>query len=222
MATRTRVENLSFIRTHTRPIPVPGLEPLVLWQADDVTPIWEATEADLRRERLAPPFWAFAWAGGMGLARFIVDHPHLVMNRRVLDLACGSGIVGLSAAIAGAARVTWNDIDPMCEAAVELNADLNLSDDQRRRVEWRGGDLLESGLDDFDIVLAGDVFYERQMADRFIACLKKARGRGSEVFAGDPGRAYAPREITVCARYTVPTCTSIENDREKTTAILAF
>lgn len=222
MTTRTHAENLEFIRTHTRPIPVSGLEPLVLWQADDVTPIWEATEADLRKNRLDPPFWAFAWAGGVGLARFIIDRPQLVMNKRVLDLACGSGIVGLSAALAGAEKVVWNDIDPMCEAAVELNSELNLRPCQRRQAEWRSGDLLGVELEDFDVVLAGDVFYEKQMADRFISYLKKARGRGADVFAGDPGRAYAPRDLTVSARYCVPTSLSIENETEKTTAILAF
>ncbi len=158
-----------------------------LWLADAITPIWSATEADLKRQSLDPPFWAFAWAGGQAVARCVLARPELVSGRRVLDIACGSGMIAIAAAHAGAAKVWANDIDPLCEAAVSLNAEAN-----HVAIEWLGGDLLAAPAPAVDVILAGDIFYQKQMADRFLAWLGEAAARGIEVYVGDPGRAYAP------------------------------
>jgi predicted nicotinamide N-methyase len=158
-----------------------------LWLADAITPIWSATEADLERQSLDPPFWAFAWAGGQAVARCVLARPEIVQGRRVLDIACGSGMIAVAAAQSGAARVWANDIDPMCEAAVSLNAEAN-----DVSVDWLGGDLLEAPAPPVDVILAGDIFYQKQMAERFLAWLGEAAARGIKVYVGDPGRAYAP------------------------------
>lgn len=207
-------EAVAFIRSHTRPADVPGL-PLRLWTADELTPIWEATEADLARHRIDPPFWAFPWAGGQAVARYLIDHPETVRGERVLDLACGSGLVAIAAMKAGAASVTANDIDPMCEAAVMANAGLN-----DVAIGWTGGDLLATMIDGFDVVLAGDVFYEQEMAKRFVAFLQRAHAAGTTVFVGDPGRTYFPRDaFRQVAEYAVATSTEIENDPVKTARV---
>jgi predicted nicotinamide N-methyase len=201
---------MAFIRAHTRPIAVTGLEPVQLFQADELTPIWQATEADLEARNVAPPFWAFAWAGGQGLARFLIDNPDVVRGKRVLDLAAGSGLVAIVAARQGAARVAANDIDPLCEAALRLNAGLNDAD-----VVWRGGDLTGLADLDADVILAGDVFYEKPMAERFEACLRRARAAGADVYVGDPGRAYVPPGLTPCAVYDVAASLDLENSPVK-------
>ncbi|MBI1360150.1 MAG: methyltransferase [Alphaproteobacteria bacterium] len=208
---------LDLIRSHTRPFAVPGLEPIRLYQADELTPLWTATESDLADRQLAPPFWAFAWAGGQGLARFLLEHPATVAGKRVLDLASGSGLVAIAAVLAGAAQVTANDIDPTCEAAIALNAELN-----DVRIDFTGGDLLGGASPESDVVLAGDVFYEQQMAQRFHAFLLDCRRAGAAVFAGDPGRAYVPAGLELAAEYAVPTSLEIENAAVKTARVLRY
>ena len=123
-AIATLEEAKAFIRANTRIVQRPGL-PIRIYQADELTPIWEATEKDLADANVAPPFWAFPWAGGQALSHYVLDNPETVRGKRVLDLASGSGLVAIAAAMAGAAEVVANDIDPMCEAAVALNAELN-------------------------------------------------------------------------------------------------
>ncbi len=208
---------VDLIRGHTRPLPVPGLEPIRLYQADELTPLWTATEADLTAKKLAPPFWAFAWAGGQGVARYLRQHPETVAGKRVLDLASGSGLVAIAAALAGAAHVVANDIDPMCEAAIMLNAELN-----GVRIAFAGGDLLGGAAPDADVVLAGDVFYEQDMTQRFHAFLLDARLAGAEVFAGDPGRAYLPAGLELAAGYTVATSLEIESATSKTARVWRY
>lgn len=184
-----------FIRRNTRRQPVDNLalphlsppRPMQLWLADEITPIWSATEADLQREGLEPPFWAFAWAGGQAVARLVLERPEIVAGQRVLDIACGSGMVAIAAAAAGAAEVSANDIDPICEAALCLNAAAN-----GVAARWLGGNLLDTPPPDVDVILAGDIFYEQAMAARFLDWLVVAAARGVAVYAGDPGRAYAP------------------------------
>ncbi len=207
-------DSLAFIRANTRPIEVPGLG-VALWQADEITPIWSATEAELRRVNVAPPFWAFAWAGGQAVARHLLTHSELVAGKRVLDLACGSGLIAIAAARAGAARVWANDIDPMCAAAVAANADLN-----GVSIGWRSGDLLDDLPTDIDVLIAGDVFYEGPMAKRFLACFQEASKRGVTVLVGDPGRHYFPRDaFELCAEYDIVTTTEIENSPLQTARV---
>ncbi len=175
---------LDFVTGHTRLAPVPFVPEVVLHQADEPIALWERTEAGGAEQ--PPPFWAFAWAGGQGLARHVLDTPELVEGRSVLDLATGSGLVAIAAARAGARPVTANDIDPLSLAATRANAAANGV--EVRIVE---GDLLDSD-DRYAVVLAGDVFYSRAMAGRVLPFLRRAAGRGALVLVGDPGRAYLP------------------------------
>lgn len=209
----------AFIIANTRLGPVEGLrlshldlpQTLQMWQADEITPIWSATEEDLQRQGLEPPFWAFPWAGGQAVARLILERPELVAGKRVLDIACGSGMVGIAAAAAGASAVLVNDIDPICQAAAELNADANSV-----TVQWLGGNLLEAEPPEVDVILAGDIFYEMTMAQRFLGWLNAAGARGMTTYAGDPGRAYAPRsEAGLMAEYDIATTLELESTRQR-------
>jgi predicted nicotinamide N-methyase len=175
-----------FVRAHTRLAPVPFVPELLLHQADEPIALWEETEAGGAQQ--APPFWAFAWAGGQALARHVLDDPTLVADRAVLDLATGSGLVAIAAARAGARPVTANDIDPLSLAAAEANAEANGV--SLRFVE---GDLLQTD-DRYAVILAGDVFYSREMSGRVLPFLRKAASHGSLVLVGDPGRAYLPTD----------------------------
>jgi predicted nicotinamide N-methyase len=190
-----------------------GTPPLVpeirLHLATQVTPIWQATEESLARFGTPPPFWAFAWAGGQALARYLLDHPETVAGRDVLDLASGSGMVAIAAALAGARRVTASDIDPFAAAAIALNAALS---GVSVSIETR--DLLDRGPAGWSVVTAGDVCYEEPMASRMIALLRRIAARGRLALLGDPGRAYLPREgLVERARYVVPVSRELE-DRE--------
>ncbi|GII22697.1 class I SAM-dependent methyltransferase [Planosporangium mesophilum] len=148
---------------------------------------------------LPSPFWADAWIGGQAVARYVLDHPEVVAGRRVLDVASGSGLVAIAAAVAGAAVVTANDVDPYALAAIRLNAGAN-----GVAVGVRPGDLLDGDGDGAEVVLAGDVFYSRSMAERMLRFLERAAARGARVLVGDPGRAYLPHDrLEVVASYQV-------------------
>lgn len=192
-----------FVRAHTRLAPVPFVPELQLYQADEVIELWEQTEAAGADQ--PPPFWAFAWAGGQALARHVLDEPDLVSGRSVLDLATGSGLVALAAARAGATPVTANDVDPMSLAAAQANADANSV-----RLRLLEADLLDSD-ERYGVVLAGDVFYSREMAGRVLPYLRRAANRGSLVLVGDPGRSYLPIEGMIKrAEYDVPVVEDLE------------
>jgi predicted nicotinamide N-methyase len=194
-----------FVAANTRVAPVPFVPELVLHQAEEPIKLWERTEAADGTEQ-APPFWAFAWAGGQGLARFVLDSPSLVAGRSVLDLATGSGLVAIAASSAGAATVTANDVDPRSLAAAALNATANAAD-----VRLVGGDLLDSDPS-FDVILAGDVCYSREMAARVLPFLRRAAGRGALVLLGDPGRAYLPEDLILRICYPdVPVSEALES-----------
>ncbi|HTW52046.1 MAG TPA: 50S ribosomal protein L11 methyltransferase [Stellaceae bacterium] len=199
----------TFIRANTAVGSPPLVPEIRLHLATEVTPIWQATEESLARFGTPPPFWAFAWAGGQALARYILDHPETVAGRDVLDLASGSGMVAIAAAKASARRVTAADIDTFAAAAIVMNAALNGVSIQ---VESR--DLLDRGPAGWAVVTAGDVCYEAPMALRMIAMLRRIAARGRLALLGDPGRAYLPREgLIELARYTVPVSRELE-DRE--------
>ncbi|HSK41621.1 MAG TPA: 50S ribosomal protein L11 methyltransferase, partial [Arenibaculum sp.] len=177
--------------------------------ASEVTPLWAATEASLEREGLPPPYWAFAWPGGQAVARLLLDRPELVAGRHVLDFAAGSGIVAIAAARAGAARVLANEIDPFAMAAIGLNAALNGVD-----VEIAAGDIMGRPQPGIDLVLAGDVCYERPMAERATRWLRSLAAAGATVLLGDPGRSYLPQTgLEAVGRHAVPTSMELE-DRE--------
>jgi predicted nicotinamide N-methyase len=198
-----------FVRANTAVGEPPLVPEIRLRLATEVTPLWQATEASLARSGRPPPFWAFAWAGGQALARYLLDHPEAVAGKDVLDLASGSGMVAIAAAKAGAARVTACDIDPYAAAAIAINAGLNGAD---LAVETR--DLLDRGAIGWGVVLAGDVCYEEPMASRMIGLLRRTAARRRLALLGDPGRAYLPREgLVELARYIVPVSRELE-DRE--------
>ena len=185
--------------------------------ADEAVPLWLKTEAELGEMGLAPPFWAFAWAGGQALARYVLDHPESVRGRRALDFASGSGLVAIAAARAGAAQVEANDIDGFALAAIVINAEANGVE-----VLARAGDLV--GRDEgWEVVLAGDVSYERDMAARVTDWLERLARRGAEVLIGDPGRTYLPRErLEKIAEYNVPVTRELEDSEIKRTGIYRF
>ena len=208
----------AFILANTRLQPVPHAPGISLWLADEVTPLWRLTEEELGEIGLPPPFWAFAWAGGQGLARWLLDHPAEVAGKRVLDLAAGSGLVGVAAMKAGAASVLCADIEPFCAAAVTLNADAN-----RVRLDFTDADLLDAPPPEVDVICAGDVCYEKPMTDRVLAWLARSRANGTRVLIGDPGRTYFPREgLEFLAEYRVPTTRELEDLEVKRVSVWAL
>ena len=214
MADQAIADKADFIRAHTAWLAVPHTPEISLHLADEITEIWHKTEDDLEKLGLPPPFWAFAWAGGQGLARYILDHPELVRGKRVLDLASGSGLVAIAAAKAGAAWVEANDIDAFALAAIALNAAGN-----GVRVELRAGDLIgQNG--DWDVILAGDIAYERDMAARVFDWLYARMRSGTNVVIGDPGRAFLPKTgLVELAEYRVSTTRAIEDSEIKRTKV---
>ena len=206
------------MRLHTTLQPIPHAPELSLFLADEIEPIWRRTEEELGELGLPPPFWAFAWAGGQALARYVLDHPHEVAGRRVLDFATGAGLVAIAAMKAGAASALGSDVDPFCEAAVALNAQANGVE-----VAFTGEDLLRAPAPDADVILAGDVWYEKPLAERAQAWLGEAHRRGVRVLLGDPGRSYFPREGLVrLAEYEVPTTRELEDREIKRTGVWTF
>ena len=186
-----------------------------MWLADEITPIWRLTEEELGEMGLPPPFWAFAWAGGQGLARWLLDNPAEVVGKRVLDLAAGSGLVGIAAMQAGAASVLCADIDPFCAAALALNAAAN-----GVALEFTDADLLDAAPLEVDVICAGDVFYEQPMAGRVLSWLTEARARGTRILVGDPLRTYFPKTgFDLLAEYAVPTTRELEDDAVKRTRV---
>ncbi|WP_296600534.1 methyltransferase, partial [Phenylobacterium sp.] len=165
---------------------------------------------------LPPPFWAFAWAGGQALARYLLDHPHVVAGKAVVDFASGSGIVAIAAKRAGAARVLAADIDPFCGAALAANAQANAVE-----IEFTDADMLDAPPPAWaDVILAGDICYEKPLADRVMAWLRAGRDAGATVLIGDPGRSYFPRTgLDKLAEYQVPTTRELEDMEVKKTAV---
>ncbi len=214
----------AFIRANTVMAPSPLVPELRLHLASDAVALWEMTEAELERAGLPPPFWAFAWAGGQALARFIIDTPETVAGRRVLDLAAGGGIAGLAALWASAAHVTANEIDAHACAAIALNAEINGLSAGLEVIERDMLDepvLANDGGPLWDVVLAGDVCYERPMAERMLAWLARHAAAGALVLIGDPGRAYLPTiGLQEVARYHVPTPLDLEDREIRDTGVL--
>lgn len=178
-----------FIRAHTRPVRPPLVPEVRLLVAVDVVALWEAMEVEQGRTEQEPPFWAAAWPGGQALGRYVLDHPDLVAGRTVLDLGAGSGLVAVAAVLAGAARVVASEIDPFGLAAIPENAALN----GVSGIE-PVGDLLAGPPPAVDVVLAGDVCYDRVMTGRVLPFLGGARAAGALVLIGDPGRPYLPHD----------------------------
>ena len=206
-------DKAAFIRANTVLAPPPLVPEITLHLASEVTPLWQATEAELAASQLPPPYWAFAWAGGQALARHILDHRGLVAGRSVLDFGAGSGLVAIAAA-KGGARVTAAEIDPFAAAAIALNAAANAA-----AVKVESADIIGSAPR-WDVILAGDMCYERPLAERLTAWLAACAAAGALVLLGDPGRAYLPRAgLVEVARYTVPTPLELEDRASRETIV---
>jgi predicted nicotinamide N-methyase len=211
-------ERLAFVREHTRLQRPPHAPEIALHLADEVTPIWRLTEEELGAMGLPPPFWAFAWAGGQALARWLLDHPEAARGRRVLDFATGSGLVAIAAMKAGAASALAADVDPFCAAAVAANAEANGVE-----VAFTADDLLDAEPPDVDLICAGDIAYEQPLAGRVRAWLAAAHARGARVLMGDPGRTYFdPAGLVRLAEYRVPTTRELEDQEVKRTGVWTF
>ena len=205
----------AFIRANTKLLAPPLVPEVRLHLAEESVPIWEKTEEELGALGLPPPFWAFAWAGGQALARHILDHPHLVSGRSVVDLASGSGLVAIAAMMRGATKALAADIDAFAVAAALLNASTN-----GVAIEATSQDLLCGPVPHADIVLVGDLFYEKPLAARALAWLDHCLAAGLDVLVGDPGRSYCPKErLVAIARYSVPVTRELEDAEIKQTTV---
>ncbi len=220
---------MGILRSGTRLRPVPLVPEIRLRQADEPIVLWEATEQAAGQARpavdqavgqagLEPPFWAFAWAGGQALARYLLDHREAARGQTVIDVASGSGLVAIAAAMAGAADVTAYDIDPLAAAAIGVNAAANGVTVRAVCADVLDDDALPAP--GTGLVLAADAFYQRELAGRVLGFLDRGRARGAAVLAGDLGRAYLPRDrLTPLASYDVPGLRALEDTDVKRTTI---
>jgi len=207
---------IEFVRRQTRLRRLAFVPEIRLHSADESTEIWHKTETELKTVGLPPPFWAFAWPGGQALARHILDHPALVRGKSILDFGSGSGLVAIAAALAGARLVGASDIDPFAQAAIGLNARAN-------RVSLNILSDIIGSDHGWDVVLAADVSYEKEMATRATAWLASLFRRGALVRIGDPGRTYLDRSrLAPVAVYQVPVSRDLEDSDSKATSIWQF
>jgi len=204
-----------FIRANTSVMAPPLVPEVKLHLAHEAVPLWQKTEEELGEMGLPPPFWAFAWAGGQALARHVLDHPELVRGRSVIDLASGSGLVGIAASRAGASHVLAADIDRFAVTAIGLNAELN-----DIGLIVTADDLLAAPPPAVAVILVGDLFYEQDLAARTHAWLRQAEAAGTAVLIGDPGRSYLPRHsLENLAEYRVKVTRDLEDAEIKWTSV---
>lgn len=207
----------TFIQANTRLIAPPLTPEVVLHLADESLPLWRKTEEQLGQVNVPPPYWAFAWPGGQALARYVLDNARLVAGKNVLDLGAGSGLAGIAALKAGAAGALAADIDPIARTAIKLNADANGVEVMTIASDQLAGPLTRSGA---SVVLAGDLFYERELAERVLFRLAEAAASGALVLAGDPSRAYFPADrFERLAEYAVPVSRDLEDCDLKLTGV---
>ncbi|MDR3449496.1 MAG: 50S ribosomal protein L11 methyltransferase [Alphaproteobacteria bacterium] len=201
------LDPVAFIRTQTQiksPSAVPEIQ---LHMATEVTPLWQLTEDRLRHADLPPPYWAFAWPGGQGMARYILDHPDLVKGKRIVDFAAGSGVAAIAAMKAGAKQALAVDIDPLALEAIRLNAELN-----QVEVEIRNGVDLMKPFTKADIIFAGDICYQQSTSTSVTRWLRFCVEKGIAVYLADPGRAYVPEQgLEKLAVYEIPTSRDLED-----------
>lgn len=204
----------SFVRANTTLLSPPLVPELRLHLAHEALPLWEKTEEALAEEGVPPPYWAFAWAGGQALARYLLDNRDVVAGKSVLDFASGSGVVAIAAMKAGATSALASETDRIARAAIEANAVEN-----NVALETTGDDLIGADCG-WEIVLAGDVFYEKPLADRLLPWLETLAARGATVLVGDPGRSYFTKDrFEARARYEVPVTRALEDSEIKKTGV---
>lgn len=207
----------TFIRANTALSRPPHVPEIALYLADEAHDLWHRTEEELEAIGLPPPYWAFAWAGGQGLARYLLDQPDAIAGRRVLDFATGSGLVAIAAGMAGAASVAACDTDPFAKAACRLNMAAN-----GVAFDFTAEDLV-GDIPDCDVLLAGDVFYDRALAERLTPWFGELAARGVTVLIGDPGRSYLPgAALEQLAVYSVPVTRALEDAEVKRTTVWRF
>ena len=208
----------AFVLRQTHLQPVPGLEEIRLHLAGEVLSLWHAVQIETDDPDAALPYWAFAWAGGLAIGRYLRERPEAVLGRRVFDMASGSGLCAIASMAAGAAEATGADIDAFAGAAIELNARAN---GHRLTVVRR--DVLDEEPPDVEIILAGDCWYDARLAGRVLPWLHRARDRGIDVLVGDPGRRYLPtNELVELAAYDVRTTTELEDLERKQGRVYAL
>lgn len=212
----TEAERRAFVLDNTKPLSPPLVPEITLRLAEESLPIWRKSEEELEEANVPPPYWAFAWAGGQALARWLLDTPATVAGRRVLDLGSGSGLTAIAAARLGAVDVLAADIDALALTAIAINAQANgvtitsTGEDLLAR-PWTGG---------WDVLLIGDLFYERAIADAVLAVGQAAHAQGVLVLAGDPQRSYFPGgRFEKLAEYSVPVTRELEDTTLKRTAV---
>ena len=204
----------TFIRQNTAQMAPPLVPEVTLHLAHEALPLWEKTEAELGALGLPPPFWAFAWAGGQALARYVLDNPKIVAGCAVLDFASGSGLVGIAACKAGAAAVAASERDSFALAAIAMNAAANDVEMSILAEDMIGRDRA------WQVVLVGDAFYEKPLAERLLPWLVRLEREGATVLIGDPGRTYCPKEtLTRLATYDVPVTRALEDSEIKRTSV---
>lgn len=215
--TRLPVDPEGFIRANTA-LETPAMVPeFRLWLATEYVPIWQATEAWLDEQNIDPPYWAFCWPGGQAIARYLLDNPAEVRGKHVIDFAAGSGVSSMAAARCGAASVLANDIDAMSLVAARLNAEANALSFEVSGDDWLAG---PDGSPAADVVIAGDVCYERDMSVRALAWLRSHARLGRRVLLGDPGRNYfSAQGLVERARYDIPTSLQLENHGMRETVV---
>lgn len=205
----------AFIKANTRVLTPPLVPEITLHLAEESVPIWQKTEEELGEMNVAPPYWAFAWAGGQALARYILDNPALLSGKSVLDLGSGSGLTAIAAMKAGAKSALASDLDQFSLAAVHLNAALN-----DVALQTTAGNLLEKPPGAFEVVLVGDLFYERSLADLVSKFIDAAAAAGALVLIGDPQRNYFPKgRFVSAAEYRVPVTRELEDAEIKRTSV---
>jgi predicted nicotinamide N-methyase len=207
-------EIASFILANTRLLKPPHCPEITLYMADEAVALWQLSAEELDQQGLPLPFWAFAWAGGQALARYLLDNPDIASGKQVYDLASGSGLVAIAAKLCGAGVVTAVDIDPYAIAAIELNATAN-----GVSLLTLQGDIIGQPLQ-ADVLLVGDLFYEREIAEPLFAWLKQCQQAGILVLIGDPGRTYLPKEgLIELACYQIAVSRELEDQDIKVTRV---
>ncbi len=208
-------DRAAFITDHCALLQVPLVPEVSLLLAHEALPLWRKTEEELGELGLPPPFWAFAWAGGQALARYILDHPQCVAGKSVLDFASGSGLVAIAAKCAGAGHVVASDIDPFATTAARLNAQA-----MQVAIDISSESLLDTPPPPVDVIVTGDIFYERPLAEQALGWLREAKRCGTDILIGDPGRSYLPRDQLIrLMDYSVPVTRELEDAEIKHTTV---
>ncbi len=209
------IDHKDFILANTRLLSPPLVPEIRLHLAEESLPIWRKTEEELGEMGLPPPYWAFAWAGGQALARYVLDNAAQLAGKCVIDIGAGSGLAAIAAAKVGARLVTAADIDALAVTAMGLNADANAVVITATDDDW-----LDGASPPGDIVLVGDLFYERQLAERVMVFVREKAAGGSLVLVGDPRRSYFPADaFTAVAHYEVPVTRELEDAEIKRAAV---